>query len=506
MLAALLPWLFSAPGSAEAQPLRGLDEFVTRSMAEWQVLGLSLAVVRNDSVVFLRGFGVRSIATGEPVDEHTVFAIGSAGKAFTTAALAILTDEGRLDWDDRVVDRVPDFQFADPFLNQEARLRDLVTHRTGLPGGGRANLLFFGSGYDRAEILRRVRYLTPTVGLRAEFQYQNLMFLAAGAAVARAAGTSWDAFVEERIFKPLAMTASSTTIRALEGRSNVATPHARVAGAVRTLPWRNIDNIGPAGSINSTARDMTAWLRFHLGNGSFQGSRIISEKAAQEIRTPQIVLPPSRMGSMNAISRVGAASHFFTYALGWVVFDYRGRRVMWHGGTIDGMAAVVAMMPDERLGLVVLTNLDGNTLRDAVMLRIFDSYLGAPERDWSRDLFQLARGGDSRRDQAPPSPPRAPARPTRALPDYEGGYQEQLLGGLTIRAAGTKLTFALETGLTGWLEPIGDDLFRAAWDDPGVAVVLSSLAGAELRFSFDRPGPASVADFAGVGRFERRSP
>lgn len=501
--AAWLLAILSVPAAAQASPLRGLDDFVTRSMADWRVPGLALAIVKDDSVVLIRGYGVRSIAGNDPVDQHTVFAIGSAGKAFTTAAIAILTDEGRLAWDDRVTDRIPGFQLAGDYLTREVRLRDLVTHRTGLPGG-RANLLFFGSRLDRAEILRRVKYLEPNVGLRAEFQYQNIMFLAAGEAAARTAGTTWDALVQDRIFGPLGMAASSTSITALAGRSNVATPHALVDGAVRSLPWRNIDNIGPAGSINSTARDMTAWLRLHLGKGEYQGKRIISETAAEELRTPQMVLPPSRMGSMDAISKAGAGSHFFSYALGWVVFDYRGRRVMWHGGNIDGMAAVVAMMPDEQLGLVVLTNLDGNTLRDAVMLRVFDGYLGATERDWSRELLLVARSSEARRIPARPTSSSAPARPTRAPHDYEGRYEEQLLGGLAIRAVGAKLSFTLETGLTGSLEPVGDNVFQAAWDDPGVAVVLSSLAGALLRFSFDGPGPAAVADFTGVGRFVRR--
>jgi CubicO group peptidase (beta-lactamase class C family) len=190
-----------AVGSIQ-RPLRRLDRFVTAAMAEWRVPGLALAVVKGDSVVVIRGYGVRRAGGTEPVDPETVFAIGSAGKAFTTAALAILRDEGRLDWDDRVVDRLPDFQLADDDLTRDVRIRDLVTHRTGLPGGGRANLLFFGSRYDRREILRRIRHLAPSAGLRAEFQYQNLMFLAAGEVVAQVAGASWDTFVRDRIFGP----------------------------------------------------------------------------------------------------------------------------------------------------------------------------------------------------------------------------------------------------------------------------------------------------------------
>jgi CubicO group peptidase (beta-lactamase class C family) len=438
------------------------------------------------------------------VDESTVFAIGSAGKAFTTAALAILVDEGRLGWDDRVVDRLPGFALSDSYLTRQITIRDLVTHRTGLPGG-RANLLFFGGGYDRAEIVRRLRFLEPNAGLRAEFQYQNIMFLAAGQVVAEAAGTTWDAFVRNRIFEPLGMTASSTSIKDLVGRANVATPHAKVGETVRTLPWRNVDNIGPAGSVNSTARDMTAWLRLHLGRGRYRDNRVFSDQAAENLRTPQIILPPNRMGSMEAIRKAGAASHFFTYALGWVVFDYRGRRVMWHGGNIDGMAAVVAMMPDEQLGLVVLTNLDSSILRDAVMLRVFDAYLGSIDRDWSRELLAVARADEARSRLARSHErPSAPGEPSRQLADYSGSYDDSLLGGLVITTVAGRLSFALETGLTGALVPLGGDRFSASWDDAGIAVVVSSLAGAEVRFSFSGRGPAIAAEFAGVGTFARR--
>lgn len=490
--------VLAEPASAQSQPLQGLDRFIAQSMNAWQVPGLALAVVKDDSVVLSKGYGVRRVGSSEPVDDNTIFAIGSATKSFTTAALGILVDEGRLAWDDRAIDRLPEFRLADDHLTNAILVRDLVTHRTGLPG---ANMLWFGGGYTRAEILERVRYIKPRTGLRAEFQYQNVMFLAAGEVVARVAGTSWDDFIRERIFVPLEMNSSSTTTRALMGRQNVAQPTALVGGEPRSLPWRNIDNIGPAGSINSTARDMTSWLRLHLGKGSFRGTRILSERVAEELRTPQIILPTSRMGSMEAIKQAGAATNFFTYALGWVVFDYRGRRVMWHGGNIDGMAAVVAMMPDEGLGLVVLTNLDSNTLRDAIMLRIFDAYLGAEERDWSAALLAVARRGASAGTVAGTAAPAGGNASLRPSGEYAGDYEDPLLGRLTISTDGPRLRFALATGLTGSLEPLGKDRFQARWDDPGITVVVASLARAAITFSFS--GRTVTAEFEGVGRFSR---
>jgi len=498
-LLAALALTMGAPLNAQRPPLADIDGFVNRTMAEWGVPGLGLAVVKDDSVVLARGYGVRSITDRAPVDEHTIFAIGSATKSFTAAAIAVLTDEGRLHWGDRVVDRLPGFALANRTLTTEIRLRDLVTHASGLPGG-RSNLLWFGGAYDRAEIVRRARFIEPTAGLREEFQYQNIMVLAAGQVVEAVTGRSWDSFVEERFFQPLEMGHSTTRVRTLEGRTNVATPHAMVAGELRTLPWRKVDNIGPAGSINSSARDMTGWLRLHLGGGRYRGRQILSTDAARELLTPRMVLPPARMGSMDVISRAGAPSRMFAYALGWTVFDYRSRKAVWHGGNIDGMSALVAMIPEEQLGLVVLTNLNGSVLREVVMLRIFDEYLGAPPHDWStalRAVVQSDRPGQHRR----PEPTAGTA--DRPLAEFAGRYRDELLGGLTVSAREGGLTFALASGLTGRLVPLGGSRFQAEWDDPGIAVIVSSLDGAVVSFRFDGPGSALDVSFDGVGTFLR---
>jgi CubicO group peptidase (beta-lactamase class C family) len=497
---AILTLAAAPPLPAQRPPLAGLDTLVARVMGEWGVPGLALAVVKDDSVVLARGYGVRSIVDRTPVDEHTIFSIGSATKSFTAAAIAMLADEGLLAWGDRVVDRLPGFALADPALTREIRLRDLVTHASGLPGG-RTNLLWFGGALDRAEIVRRARFIEPTAGIREEFQYQNIMVLAAGQVVAEVSGRSWDAFVEERLFGPLGMRRTATSVTGLGSRGNVATPHARVAGELVTLPWRNIDNIGPAGSITSSARDMTGWLRLILGGGSYGGRRLLSPGATRELLTPRMVLPPARMGSMDVISRAGAPSRMFAYALGWTVFDYRGRTVAWHGGNIDGMSALVAMIPEERLGLVVLTNLNGSVLREVLMLGIFDRYLGAPPHDWSAALLAVVRA-----DQPDPGrrarPAAAPA--DRPLAGFAGRFRDDLLGDLTVTPRDGHLDFALATGLTGRLIPTGGTRFRAEWDDPGIAVIVASLADAPVTFRFEGGGPAVEAAFEGVGVFRRR--
>jgi CubicO group peptidase (beta-lactamase class C family) len=503
--------LATMPAALAAQlpaQLDGFDDYVRQAMTDWHVPGLSVAIVKHDSIVFARGYGTRTLGQDEPVDEHTVFAIGSATKAFTTVALGILVDEGRLELDDRVIEHLPDFRMYDPWVTREITVRDLVTHRSGLPGG-RSNLLWYASGYDRDEIVRRIRYLEPTASFRAEYQYQNLMFLTAGQVVATVAETTWDEFVRTRILEPLGMRRSVTSVLPLSSMENVATPHASIRGEWQPLRYRNVDNVGPAGSINSSALDMAQWVRLHLGEGSVGGRRILSESMTREMRTPQFIVDPRRSGSMNALRRAGAGIHFFTYGLGWQVFDYRGRVVVWHGGNIDGMAAVVAMMPEEELGVVVLTNRNGGTVRDALMMRVFDAYTGGIDRDWSRLLL----GREVLAPEPTPEPPsdsvafaltsgRPPSHPPSA---YAGTYEDSLIGTAVLSLNGDSLGIALETGLVGTLTHRDHDVFDVVFDDVGLWATFGALQGAEVVFEADETGAIRSFRIRGLGRFQRIS-
>ena len=249
----------------EPNTLEGLDAAVEQALQDWQMPGLALAIVKDDAVVLSKGYGVRELGQSVPVDERTVFAIGSVTKAFTAAALGMLVDEGKIGWDDPVTAHLPDFQLYDPYVTREITLRDLLTHRSGLPRG---DLIWIGSDFDRAEILRRVRYLPPRWSFRSHYGYQNILYLAAGQVVAAATGRSWDAFIRERIFAPLGMIDSSTSVTALADAGNVAAPHADVDGQIGPVPYRNIDCIAPAGAINANVVEMTQWIRTAAGRRS----------------------------------------------------------------------------------------------------------------------------------------------------------------------------------------------------------------------------------------------
>jgi CubicO group peptidase (beta-lactamase class C family) len=485
-----------APVHAQAgrEPYPGWDAYVTQALATWKVPGTAIAIVRHDSVIYAKGYGVRQVGTAQPVDEHTVFAIGSSSKAFTAAAVAMMADEKKLSLDGRASLYLPGFQLADPYASRELTVRDLLSHRSGL---ARGELVWYGSGFDRDEIVRRVRFLQPTWSFRSQFGYQNIMYITAGQIVAHVASTTWDDFVRDRIFTPLGMSSSTTSIRQIAGRSDLASPHAEVDGQVRAVDWRNIDNAGPAGSINSTALDMAKWVRLQLGRGSFGGKRLISERMIDEMRTPHTVIPIDTGARRN-----NPYTHLQAYGLGWFLQDYRGKLVVQHGGNIDGMSALVAMLPEEDFGIVILTNMNGSGLPSVLMNRVFDLQLGATPEDWSARSFARTEAARvrAREAQKKAEAARVPnTKPSLPLAKYAGTYADSLLGEVVVRDSAGTLVLAFGPNWHGALEHWHFDTFRTRFGTP----VLGPIP---VQF---RLGPAGTVDevqmdLAGLATFRRR--
>lgn len=451
--------------------LNGFDDYVTKALKDWEVPGVAIAIVKGDQVVLAKGYGVRKLGDPTPVDERTLFAIGSSSKAFTAAAVALLVDEGKLKWDDRVTKYLPEFEMYDPYVTRELTVRDLLTHRSGLERG---DFLWYGSDLGRDEIVRRARYIKPSWSLRSTFGYQNIMFLAAGQLVARVSGKSWDEFIQQRIFTPLAMNASSTSINAFKTANDVASPHSKINEKVQVIPWRNIDNIAPAGSINSNVVDMAQWVRLQLGQGTFQNQKIFTPAVAKEMHASQTVIrnePPYSMWYPEA--------HFINYGMGWFLSDYRGRKVVEHGGAIDGMRAQVALMPEEKLGLVVLCNRGGSLLPVAMMYRIFDTMLGTPQRDWSAEFLKTTRtleqaGQAAEKKQE--SERVAGTNPSLALDKYAGAYRNDLYGDVKVAFNNGKLNLRFGPAFTGDLEHWHYDTFRARFITSGEAKIFVTFA------------------------------
>jgi CubicO group peptidase (beta-lactamase class C family) len=451
---------------AQEAPLNGFDDYVNNALRDWQVPGLAIAVLKNDQVVFAKGYGVRKLGEPTPVNEQTLFAIGSSSKAFTATSIAMLVDEGKLKWDDPVTKYLPGFEVYDPYVTRELTVRDLLSHRSGLQRG---DFLWYGSEYDRDEILRRARYLKPSWSLRSTFGYQNLMFLAAGQLVAQVGGKSWDEFIRQRIFAPLAMTASNTTIKDLKTSDNVSSPHAKIEDKIEVIPWRNIDNIAPAGSINSNVVDVAQWVRLQLGEGTYKNQRLLSSGTAKELHTPQTIIradPP--------YSLLYPEAHFLNYGLGWFLSDYRGRKLVEHGGAIDGMRAQVAMIPEEKLGLVILTNLHGTALPVALMYRTFDAFLGASPRDWSAELLKTLK---SLEEQGKAAEKKIEAerikgtQPSLTLEKYSGTFKNDLYGEVKVNHENGKLGLRFGPAFTSNLEHWHYDTFQARFLALGVTKV-----------------------------------
>jgi CubicO group peptidase (beta-lactamase class C family) len=428
LLAATLMAALPAVAAAQA-PFPGLDQYVTQAMRTWKVPGLSIAIVRNDSVLYTKGFGVVA-AGGAPVNDRTLFEIGSSTKAFTATLIAMLVTDGKMHYDDRMTQYLPSFALYDPVASAELTIRDALTHRSGL---ARGELAWLGSSGSRDDVLHRLRFLKPESPFRSRWSYQNMMYLAAGQAAGVAGGSSWDDLVKRRILGPLGMTSTLVTWHDLPN-TNIAMPHGITGDSVFEKPRFNSDNIGPAGSIISSARDMAQWLRFQLNDGTVGGTRLVSSAALRETHTPQIV-----MGAGGGGGRGGAADSvpetvFSTYGMGWMVEDYH-RQLMWqHGGNTDGMTTAVGMLPEHRFGVVVLSNMNGSPLPALLMHYIFDRQLGLPVRDLSAEAYARSAVQRRRADSvaAAQMAQRSHSGPPAPLSAFVGTYADSLYGEATV--------------------------------------------------------------------------
>jgi CubicO group peptidase (beta-lactamase class C family) len=442
-----LALLWPAQGAAVAREpagLEGFDRFVEEAMAEWQVPGLAVAVLRDGEVVLCRGYGFRDPERGLPVTPRTLFALGSVTKTFTATGLAILADEGRLDWDRPLRDYLPDFALMDPEASRRITPRDLVTHRSGLP---RHDVLWYAEAFDRRDMLRRIRYLRPTKALGEAFQYQNLMFMVAGVLAGRLAGTTWEDFTRRRLLGPLGMTNTRLSLGGFLTAPEIALPYFPGEAGREPIAFRNTDEIAPAGAVYSSIEDLASYLRFHMERGRFDGRQVLSRAGAEELARVQVRL--ARAGAPKETGTEG-------YGLGFYVARYRGRRVVRHGGAIDGYLARLTFMPEERLGLVVLSNLSGgNPVPRLVAYNLYDRLLGLEALPWAerRREADRRRAGAETETQAD-TPPEDAAPPPRALATYAGRYEHPAYGVLRIEAR--------DGGLAGRFNDI--DFALVPWD------------------------------------------
>jgi CubicO group peptidase (beta-lactamase class C family) len=494
----------SAPLHAQALPSRAsvtreLDRFIKQGMKDWEVPGLSIAVVHGDSVILAAGYGTRALGQAGAVDANTLFGIMSTTKAFTAMLVAMLVDDGTLRWDDPVTRWIPEFQMPDPYVTRVLTVKDLLTHSTGL---GNADMLWARGDLSEAEIFRRMRLLTPAYGFRDGFVYQNVMYGLAGEVIARASGMPYTDFLRQRIFLPLGMRRTFPTWAATAAShdANISRAHFRIRDTIRVIEEDKVDLLAAAGSTWSTANDMTRWLRFLLDSARVNGRRLVSDSSFRMLFTPQVMVPPGEFYPSQTLTR----PHWMSYGLGWFQQDYRGEAIDFHTGSLDGRTAIIGLIPDRRLGVYVFGNLDHAELRHALMLKTFDLYLGGPGRDWNADLKrlydELQREGDSAEAQFERTRI-ANTRPTLPLAAYAGSFSNPLWGDVVVELRGD--TLYLRMGIApegqGPLDHWNYDTFRARLGDGRSSPV-------RVHFRVDPRGQASelVLPFLDDAVFVRR--
>ena len=405
-----------------------INRMVETTLEDWGIPGAAIAVVRGDGT-YVKGYGVREIGKPEPVTPDTLFAIGSLSKAFTATAIGILVGERKMAWDDPVRKHLPGFRLSDPLADANVTIRDLLAHRTGL---GRNELLYFNvEAYEPDDFIRRIGLLSPDVPFRSAYRYNNMLYYVAGMAAGAANGGSWDDLVRTRILEPLGMSRTRLS-RDIGDAADSASPHSWRDGAV-PVPRFTDCNLSPAGSTNTSADELSRWLRFQLGDGTFQGRRVISKDNFEETHTAQMVMP------VDDVAREHAGTSMASYCLGWMISDYRETTILSHGGEVRGFNATATLVPRAGAGLVVLTNLNRWPATTALTNALLDHLLGLPEKDWNSLLTSVEEEKEAEKRERKRV---EGTRPSRDLADYAGSYENEAYGPATVSLDGEALTFA----------------------------------------------------------------
>ena len=456
------------PGIAVAQAPRELDRFVESVMKEFEVPGVSVAIVKDGKVVVAKGYGVRSLGQPARVDAKTNFGIASNTKIFTATALALLIEEGKIQWDAPVIRYMPAFAMYDPFVTREITVRDLLVHRSGL-GLGAGDLLWWPeSTYDRKQIVQRLRYIKPATSFRSAYAYDNVLYTVAGELIETISGKKWEDFVTERILRPVGMT-GSTVLHSAAGQSgNVAGTHAAVEGVVKAVPPMTSDNTNPAGGINSSAEDMAKWLIVQLDSGRLpDGKQLFRPTTTRQLWT---IVTPQNAGNP-APELQGHRTWVAGYALGLGVRSFRGRQMLTHTGGLPGYLSKVTMVPDIKLGIAVLTNQESSAAFDAISYHIVDSYLGIDSIDYLAAYSAIDKRNKAavaKMDQVSAAARDTASRPSLPIGAYAGVYRDEWYGDVVVTAqpdGKLGIKFTKTPSLVGDLVHWQHDTFLARWHD-----------------------------------------
>jgi CubicO group peptidase (beta-lactamase class C family) len=432
---------------------------VEREMKRWNIPGSAVAIVKDGKVVAMKGYGVRETGKTDKVDENTLFQIASNSKAFTGTSLAILDHQKRLSLDDKITKWMPDFKLKDPLATAEVTIKDMLTHRIGFQTF-QSDFLNWNCNLSRKELIANMRNVKPAYSFRAHYGYCNAGFLAAGEIIPLVTDTSWDDYLKYHFFVPLNMARSSTTYKTIIADNNACKPYTIVDDKLALLPYANIDNLGPAASINSCVKDLANWLIMQLDSGKFEGKHVVPFEALQMTRLSNTVVsdPNPRSGS-----------NFQNYGLGWFLLDYNGKKVIRHDGGADGFVTTTCFIPQLGLGITVLTNSDANNFYSALRTQIMDAYLNLPYSNHSERIYK-AVSANTKIENAEVNKLReiAAKKPKAAmkLEDYTGKYKNEVYGEIEIKNLNGNLTvfFSHHPQLSGKLEALGENDFLCTYN------------------------------------------
>ena len=486
-----------APASATVLPeqLRDFDAYVERVRQQFNVPGIAVAIIKDGKVVLERGYGVREMGKAATVDEHTMFAIASNTKAFTAASLSMLADEGKLSLDDRVIDHLPWFRMADPYVTHEMRVRDLLAHRSGL-GLGAGDLLYWpGTDYTTEEVARRLKDVPLTGSFRGQYAYDNILYGVAQLVIEKASGQAFADFLQTRVLVPLGMDETRYNSDHLKPGDNVATGHAKAdfkdLEPVAPMTWHNVSG---AGGLYASVHDLTKWMRVQLDGGVISGEGDYAKRlfSAKRQKAMWSVITPMNIAEPSVPELAAVKPNFLGYGEGWQLSDYRGRKLVWHTGGWPGMVSRLTLVPEHKLGVVVLTSAEVGAAFNAVTMRALDAFLDAPRTDWVAAYAAAVAKAEAKADdswRAHVKARDARTKPSLPLARYAGTYRDAWYGDVAIAQEGGKLVmrFGRTKSLVGTLSHWQHDTFIVRWNERWLN------ADAFVTFTLDADGKVAEA-------------
>lgn len=466
--------------------VREFDAYVESSRKLFQIPGLAITVVKDGKVILKKGYGVRQLGSTNAVDTQTLFACASTTKAMTATCMAMLVDEGKVKWDDRVIDYLPDFQLYDPAVTRELKIRDLFTHNSGV---GNADFLWSFMNISSDEVLAKMKQVKPSYSLRSSFIYQNIFYLAAGKVIEKVSGQPWAVFVQKRIFGPLQMN-RTFPILSLVKDSNQSMPHYFFDNSIQVIQRTSADAIGPAGSVWSCVDDMSKWALCMLDSSKYVGGRLVKPATWVELFNPQVMVTPAQFYPTAKLTK----PNWKTYSLGWFQQDYKGRKVNFHTGSLAGETAMHGQLPSEKLAIYIFGNYDHAEVRHALMFKAFDHFALGGTRDWSAEVHDLYKKQTEASEQQAKKFEDNRITNTKPIVDlatYAGAYTDPLYGELTVTIQNNSLVVTANNVVKATLEHWHYDTFRGFFEKRW-------WGKTNATFAFNNQGKISSVTFAGM--------